>query len=352
MKIEECQLYEIIKKSLPIGFTLVDEEGMIIDFNPQAEIITGYLKSEVVGQSHVEILHGTSDREACPLFRYAIQRQQQTAAVETNIRQKSGELITIVASISPLFDENQNFIGGVELFRDITEIKKLERERKNILPMLAHDMKHPVITAGGFLSRLLAGKAGPVTEPQAGYLNVIKDELQKVEELISDFLEFSRFEASEYKPLKSAFNIEDAIRNQMEITRLHAEKKNMQISFDYPDTLIPVISADGKMIERVIANLLDNAVKYSPQDTKITVKLNDWNLEVLVQVMDEGVGITEGHLPYIFDAFYRVSRDTEGSGLGLSIAKEIIEAHGGKLWAKSTPGKGSTFSFTLPKGER
>jgi two-component system phosphate regulon sensor histidine kinase PhoR len=199
-------------KSLPIGFTLVDEEGMIIDFNPEAEVITGYLKSEVIGKSHLEILHGTSDKEACPLFRYALQKKQQTAAVETNIKQKSGELITIVASISPLFDGSQNFIGGVELFRDITEIKKLERERKNILPMFAHDMKHPVITAGGFLSRLLSGKAGPVAEAQAGYLNIIKDELQKVEELISDFLEFSRFEASEYRPLRSAFNIEDAIR--------------------------------------------------------------------------------------------------------------------------------------------
>jgi len=349
MKIEECQIYEIIKKSLPIGFTLVDEEGMIIDFNPEAEVITGYLKSEVIGKSHLEILHGTSDKEACPLFRYALQKKQQTAAVETNIKQKSGELITIVASISPLFDGSQNFIGGVELFRDITEIKKLERERKNILPMFAHDMKHPVITAGGFLSRLLSGKAGPVAEAQAGYLNIIKDELQKVEELISDFLEFSRFEASEYRPLRSAFNIEDAIRHQMEITRLDAEKKKIQISFDYPDTLIPVISADGTMIERVIANLLDNAVKYSPQDTKISVKLNDWNLEVLVQITDAGIGISEEHLPYIFDAFYRVSRDAMGSGLGLSIAKAIVEAHGGKIWVKSVPGKGSEFSFTLPK---
>jgi two-component system phosphate regulon sensor histidine kinase PhoR len=269
--------------------------------------------------------------------------------VETNIRQKSGELITILASISPLFDDNQNFIGGIELFRDISEIKKLERERKNILPMFAHDMKHPVITAGGFLSRLLSGKAGPVAEPQANYLNIIKDELQKVEELISDFLEFSRFEATEYRPLKSAFNIEEAISRQIEIAVLDAEKKNIQISFDYPDTLLPVISADGTMIERVIANLLDNALKYSQHGTKISVKLNDWNLEVLVQVIDAGIGIPEEHVPYIFDAFYRVSRDSTGSGLGLSIAKAIIEAHGGKIWVKSAPEKGSTFSFTLPK---
>jgi len=352
VRIEECQLYEIIKNSLPIGFTLIDQEGVIVDFNPQAEVITGYLKSEVVGQSHLEILHGTTGREACPLFRYALQKRQQTAAVETNIKQKSGELITIVASISPLFDKSQNFIGGIELFRDITQIKKLERERKNILPMFAHDMKNPVITAGGFLSRLLSGKVGPLTEQQMNNLNVIKEELTKVEELINDFLEFSRFEAKEYKPLKSAFNIEEAVVRQIETARGEADKKNIRISYDYPENFIPVINADGKMIGRVIANLLDNAVKYSPGSSEMTVKLSDWNLEVLVEVRDTGTGIAEEHLPYIFDAFYRVSRDTRGSGLGLSIAKTIIDAHGGKIWVKSSPGKGSTFSFALPKDER
>jgi PAS domain S-box-containing protein len=349
MQIEACPIYEIIRNSLPLGFTLVDKEGVIIDFNPQAEVITGYLKTEVLGKSHLEILHGTSDRKACPLFQYAFQKKRQTAAVETDIKQKDGELITIMASISPLVDENQNFIGGIELFRDITEIKRMERERKNILPMFAHDMKTPVITAGGFLSRLIAGKAGALTEQQMNNLRVVKEELRKVEELIADFLEFSRFEAAEYKPLRSAFNIEDAINRQIETAKLEAGKKNIHISFEYPDTAIPVISADGKMIERVIANLLDNAVKYSPRDTKITVKLNDWNLEVQVQVIDKGIGISDEHLPYIFDAFYRVSRDSEGSGLGLSIAKKVIEAHTGKIWVTSTPGKGSTFSFTLQK---
>jgi PAS domain S-box-containing protein len=349
MKIEECQIYEIVKNNLPVGFTLVDEEGMIIDFNSQAEVITGYLKSEVLGQSHLEILHGTTDREACPLFRFALDRKQQTAAVETNIKQKSGEIITIVASIAPIFDEDKNFVGGVELFRDITEIKKLERERKNILPMFAHDMKNPVITVSGFLSRLLSGKAGQLTEPQLNYLHIMKDELTKVEDLISDFLEFSRFEATQYRPLKSAFNIEGLINNQIERIRPEADKKDIRISFEYPENFIPVISVDGKMIERVIVNLFDNAIKYSPSNSSIMVKLADWNLEVLVQVIDVGIGISEEHLPYIFDAFYRVSRDSEGSGLGLSIAKAIIDAHGGKIWVNSTSGEGSIFSFTLPK---
>jgi len=349
MKIEECQIYEIVKNNLPVGFTVVDEEGMIIDFNSQAETITGYLKHEVLGQSHLDILHGTTDREACPLFQFALHRKQQTAAVETNIKQKSGEIITIVASIAPIFDEDQKFVGGIELFRDITEIKKLERERKNILPMFAHDMKNPVITVSGFLSRLLSGKAGELTEVQLSYLHTMKVELTKIEDLISDFLEFSRFEATEYRPLKSAFNIEEAIARQIDNMKAEAEKKKIRILFDYPENLIPIVSADGRMIDRVIANLLDNAIKYSRSDSSVTVKLGDWNLEVLVQMIDDGIGISTEYLPYIFDAFYRVSRDSEGSGLGLSIAKAIIEAHGGKIWAKSIPGTGSTFSFTLPK---
>jgi len=352
MKIEECQIYEIIKNSLPMGFTLVDRDGVIIDFNTQAEAITGYLKSEVMGQSHLQILHGTVEMDACPLFQYALQKKRQTAAVETNIKQKSGEFITILASISPLFDHDQNFVGGIELFRDITKVKKLERERKNILPMFAHDMKNPVITAEGFLSRLLSGKAGDLTGQQLSYLGTIKDSLTKVDELISDFLEFSRFEAKEYKPLKSAFNIEDAVVQQIEIARKEADKKNIKISYDYPENFIQVIDADGKMIGRVIANLLDNAVKYSPSGSEVTVKLSDWNLEVSFEVCDAGIGIADEHLPYIFDAFYRVSRDTRGSGLGLSIAKTIIDAHGGKIWARSSPGKGSIFNFTLPKDKR
>ncbi|KPJ98212.1 MAG: hypothetical protein AMK71_11760 [Nitrospira bacterium SG8_35_4] len=352
MKIEECEIYEIIKNSLPMGFTLVDREGVIIDFNQQAEVITGYLENEVMGKSHLEILHGTTEREACPLFQYALQKKRQTAAVETNIKQKSGEFITIVASISPLFDKDQNFVGGIELFRDITKTKKMERERKNILPMFAHDMKNPVITAEGFLSRLLSGKAGDLTEMQHSYLGTIKDALTKVDELISDFLEFSRFEATEYKPMKSAFDFEDAVVQQIEIARKEADEKNIKISYDYPENLISIINADGKMIGRAIVNLLDNAVKYSPDGSEVTVKLSDWNLEVLFEVRDTGTGIADEHLPYIFDAFYRVNRDTRGSGLGLSIAKTIIDAHGGKIWAKSSPGKGSIFYFTLPKDKR
>lgn len=103
------------------------------------------------------------------------------------------------------------------------------------------------------------------------------------------------------------------------------------------------------MISRVIRNLLDNAIKYTDSGGTVTVKVTARGDEILVSVKDTGVGIPEDHLPHIFDAFYRVRRDAKGSGLGLSIAKTIIEAHGGRIWAESIPAKGSVFSFTLPK---
>ena len=105
------------------------------------------------------------------------------------------------------------------------------------------------------------------------------------------------------------------------------------------------------MLDRVITNLLSNAVKYSEPEGRITVHLAKGNKDILVQVTDTGIGIPEQHIPFLFDAFFQVRRDAKGSGLGLAIAKTIIEAHGGRIWVESTVGTGTTFSFTLPRGE-
>ncbi len=345
------QLYDIIVKYLPIGFSVVDKAGLIIDFNRAAEEITGYLGSDVIGKSHFTIIHGSPDEANCPLWQYVFQKKEQIIETEHTLKKKNGELSTISITAAPLYN-NGEFVGGVELFRDVTETKRLERERKNILSMFAHDMKSPVITSGGFVSRILSGKAGNLTETQTNYLKIVQDELKKLEELIVDFLEFSRFEAKEYKPLKSACNLEETIRRQIDTSRLESDRKGIMISFEYPETPVSVINADCRMINRVISNLLENAVKYSDPGVTVTISLNEHKNDMHVQIIDSGKGISEEHLPYIFDAFYRVSRDSHGSGLGLSIAKTIVEAHGGKIWAESTAGKGSTFSFTLPKDKQ
>ena len=232
---------------------------------------------------------------------------------------------------------------------DITKFKRLERERKNILSMFAHDMKNSVITSQGFLSRLISGKAGTLARKQQDYLEIIRDELKRLSQFISDFMEFTRLEAKAYKPLLAPCNIQAEIGKSVEAVTLEAQKKRITISVDLPGTTLPMITADVAEISRVLRSLLDNAIKYTDEGGAITVKLADRGNEMFVSFVDTGIGIPEDQMPYIFDAFYRANGDSKGSGLGLAIAKTIIEGHGGRIWAERAPVKGSVFSFTLPK---
>lgn len=347
--IPQQQLLEIIKNNVPLGFSIVDQDGVIVDFNTSAESITGYNRQEVLGKSHFSILHGSSGTETCPLLQKAIGERRTTIESESTITNKDGDQIVISVTAFPLVDEAGTFLGGVEIFRDVTGRKKLERERKNILAMFAHDMKNPIITSEGLVSRLIDEKTGKLSKKQQNYLKIIDANLHKVEMLISNFLEFSKFESKEYKPRTEVFDICNTLRKVIESSRIEAEKKNIQILIKNSDRPWP-IQADAMMIERVITNLLGNAIKYSQPAGAITIDFSEAERDIFVHVTDSGVGIAAEHLPHIFDAFFRVNRETSGTGLGLTISKSIIEAHRGKIWVKSSSESGTTFSFRLPKG--
>ena len=232
---------------------------------------------------------------------------------------------------------------------DITRFKRLERERKDFLSMFAHDMKNSVVASQGFLSRLISGKTGVLAKKQQNYLEIIQDELKRLSQFIADFLEFARLDAKEYKPILAPCDMQAEIKKSIEAVILGAQKKRITIAIEPQETMLPMINADAGKISRVLRNLLDNAIKYTSDGGAITAKLADRGNEILVSFADTGIGIPEDQMRYIFDAFYRVSRDSKGSGLGLAIAKTIIEGHGGRIWAENVPAKGSVFSFTLPK---
>lgn len=349
---EKGNIHDIIIKYLPMGYSVVDENGIIVDFNHAAEEITGYSKAEVIGKPHLSLLHTTPDKDACPLYKHAFMLRKETIAAEASMKKKNGDLITVGVTAFPLVNSSGNFIGGVELFKDITESNRLKEERKNILSMFAHDMKNPIVTSGGFLLRLLSGKAGNFTDKQKDYLELIKGDLNTLEGLIINFLQFSRLESKEYKPVFGPFNIEIAIEKYIEAFKVEADKRNVKITFEYPGEMFPDVNADAGMINRVISNLLDNAIKHSGTGETVTVSLSDLGKDILVQIIDTGKGISNDHLPHIFNAFYRASKNSKGSGLGLSIVKTIIEAHNGKIRVESTLKKGTTFSFNLPKHEK
>ena len=347
-KMEKIAADNRIIDFFPLPCLRVDEHGVITDINDAAEKLTGYSKEAVVGRNHFAILHGTEATETCPLFAPTTINKDGTAyEIESMLRRADDELISISSIGSPVYDEGR-FSGGFEFFRDISATKKLEKERKALLSMIAHDMKHPVITSLGFLSRLLAEKRGPLTGPQRSCLELIRDEQVRLEKLINDFVELAKLEISKGKPVYGPFSMENALHEKIKAEKGELDRRHIEISFEHPNTL-PIINADTIMINRVITNLLDNALKYTNSGGTITVNLSDRQEDILVQITDSGIGIAREHLPYIFDTFYRVNADSKGSGLGLSIVKKIVEAHGGKIWVESEPGKGSTFSFTLPK---
>jgi len=336
-----------MENDLQITLVKVDGKGLITYCNSGAERITGYPKSELIGRPHFEIIHGNKEQGACPLFN-PLCKEEKAIESEVAIKRADGQSIIAALTAIPLFNENGNFIGGVEVLQSIASLKEMDRERKKFLSMLAHDMKNPIMTSIGFLSRLLAGKGGPLTEKQRSTLELILEDQKKLELLVKDFLEFSRLVNRQDNPVHTPFSIKDALQERIGSGKAYYDKKGVQIQFDKSETN-PIISADTIMINRVITNLLDNALKYTNAGGKITISLTDRNDDVLVQIKDTGIGISKENLPHVFDAFYRVNYDSQGSGLGLSIVKKIVEAHGGKIWAESTPGKGSTFSFTLPK---
>ncbi len=344
----KSQIYDSIIKNMPVGFSMVDREGKILEFNHAAEMITGYARNEVIGKSHVEILHGSPESDYCPLFKRVLNKRRKTISAETVIKKKDGEYITSAVTAFPVYNEQGELAGGIELFQDITVQKRIERERRNFLSMFVHDMKNPVLASKGFLSRILSSRAGPLTKKQREYSEIISESLNKLEMLIKDFLEFAKFESKKYRPKFKPLHLENIVHENIGMLKVEAEKKNIQIEFKNEKDL-PQVRADEMMINRVIANLLSNALKYTEPGKRIILRGIEKENSLLFQVINPGVSIPKEHLPYIFDAFHRVTEDAQGSGLGLAISEKIIDLHKGRIWAEISPEKETVFGFILPK---
>ncbi len=231
-----------------------------------------------------------------------------------------------------------------ELNHKIDEISKLERERENMLSMFAHDIKNALVPTVAFLEKVLSGK----TERMQDRLERSIDNLMAVERLLTNFMDFAHLKAKTYHPHHSVCDLDALIRKQIENAQVNAEKKKIFIRYEPAPGTTP-LDADSLMIGRVIMNLLDNAVKYTDPGGSVIIQSSARDDVFIVEVRDSGHGIPEDKLPFVFDAFYRAAHDQKGAGLGLAISKTIVEAHGGKIWVDSTPGRGSIFGFSLPK---
>jgi len=345
----EKQLYDLVISDLPVALFVIDDSYRIVEFNQAAELLTGWSKDEVLGRLCNDILGSSLCRGNCPI-KESLRSGKACMEREAFVRTKEQEQKAIFLSCAVLANEKGRLVSGVEVFRDASAEKKLEAQKKNIISLLTHDLKAPLTIAGGFVERMLGGKAGPVNEKQQEYLENIRREVGRLERYIHSFLEISRLEAGQLDLQRQSVALDALLGDLVEGFRLPAAEKNIVLCLDLPEEL-PCLQGDSLLLVRVFANLLDNGIKYSSSGTNIEVRAALVEGDIEVTVRDQGIGIVPDKLDYIFDSFYQIPAEAQkkkGTGLGLAAVKAIVEAHGGAIRVSSTPGVGSCFFVSLP----
>ncbi len=327
---------------------VLDREGRIITFNRACEQTTGYTFEEVKNAPVWKIFLSPDEVDEVRTVFETLRSGKFPSKHENYWITKDGSRRLIEWSNTTLRDSNGSVRYVIGTGIDVTEKKQLELEWRNMLSMFAHDMKNPVMAAAGFVSRLLSGKEGPLSENQLAALDIINEACMALKDLIAGFLEFSRFESKDLKAVMLPYDLKTELYKIVEMAKPAASKKEIDVVVDIKEDAPNTITADAALIARAIKNLLDNAIKYTQRGGSVTARIMNEGTTTLIEIADTGIGISQDHLPFIFDPFYRAGEDSRGWGLGLAFVKKGIEAHGGAVRVKSTPGEGSTFTISLP----
>lgn len=323
-----------------------NQKGLITEFNPAAEGLTGFGREEALGlpTEKIVLLRGVD----LSIWNLVLLGQKEVTT-ELSLRNRSGQEVPVIVNSFTLRDGRGVPQGGAIIIRDLTPVKHMETERRHLVNMFAHDLKTPVVAAAGLIRRLIDGKLGLVPAPQLAYLQTVNSDLERLEGLISRFLELARLDLRIMKPQPQALNVLAECRQVLTLLQPLAEAKEITLETDFAPEL-PILKADPLLFPRLLQNLLENAIKYSPSRTKVRLEVQAKDSAIEFAVRDQGPGIAACDLPHLFETFYRGQRegDTQGFGVGLATVKRIIDSHGGRIWVETAPGKGCTFFFTLP----
>ena len=336
---------QVLFNSMIEGLLLLDRSQKIYLANRAFKSLFG-LKIELRGRTILEALRLHELEELVQ----RVQAEGQVFDYEVKLPDLTERWLRVNASvISNSAGERE---GMILVFHDLTRLKQLERTREEFVANVSHELRTPLSLIKGYVETLLdGGRNNP--EVTVRFLRIIERNTNRLDLLIQDLLTISALESGRMKLNLQAVDLRVVAEKVLGDLHSKAETKNVTFANDLP--VLPV-RADANRLEQVFANLVDNAIKYGRANGKVAIgghKLDDGRVEVFVQ--DDGPGIPPEALDRVFERFYRVdkarSRDQGGTGLGLSIVKHIVQAHGGEVWARSEPGKGATFFFTLPESQ-
>lgn len=323
------------------GVIATDRRGRIILINDAALNILNVSRETVLSSSIIDVL----GLEGQYTFETLIE-ERDSLILDFSTEE---ELYVLRASLSVIQKETGFVNGLIVVLHDITEQEKIDQERREFVANVSHELRTPLTTMKSYLEALGEGLwRDENIAPR--FIEVAQTETERMIRLVNDLLQLSKLDSKDYKLNKSWVNFSryfHQVIDRFELTK----NENVMFIRKIPDEAI-FIEIDEDKITQVLDNIISNALKYSPQGGNITFRVKELSDEILVSVTDEGVGIPKSDLSKVFERFYRVdkarSRKLGGTGLGLAIAKEVVVAHGGRIWAKSQEHKGTTIFFTLP----
>jgi two-component system phosphate regulon sensor histidine kinase PhoR len=374
-EMERHRLERIIG-SMAEGLLITDQQGIVTNLNRSAEQLFSQVQVRLGGEQPLSLRKLASNGgiawlgELADLVDYALAghtvlNQELNAGV-------SGDAIPLTLSVSaaPLNDASPGSahpVGVVTVLNDITSSKQIEKLKDEFVSVVSHELRTPLTAIKGYTQHLMRRlerrlrdkrlRAGPEPlqkEPPESYdlrsLQIVQSQSEQLERLVNDLLDLSRAQWGEMNLQYSSFYLADALTERVRLAQVSAEEHMITLDIQVQDSRIV---ADKLRISQVIGNILDNAIRFSPQGRQVRVALKEQNNEYLVSITDQGIGVSPEYIDHIFERFYRVrntaSRQYSGIGLGLFVARAIVEAHGGHIWVESNEGLGSTFSFTLPR---
>lgn len=336
---------EAVLASMIEGVLAVDKKERLLRINQSAADLLNIIPKEAIGRSIQEIVRKPDLQK---FISQALRSQQRIEADITLVIR--GEELFLQGHGTPLRDSSGKDIGALVVLNDMTRLQRLENIRRDFVANVSHELKTPITAIKGSVETLMDGAVND-KESSERFLGIIARQSDRLNAIIEDLLALSRIEQDEEQSgieLKRTA-LREVFLNTLQACQAKVQKKQILLEMECPDDL--EVDINAPLFEQALINLIDNAVKYSPDQGRIRLSATGEPSALLIQVQDWGTGIPKEHLPRLFERFYRVdkarSRKLGGTGLGLAIVKHIIQSHNGRISVSSTPGEGSTFTIQL-----
>jgi two-component system, OmpR family, phosphate regulon sensor histidine kinase PhoR len=327
-----------ILSSVADGVIMTDSRSNILLANPAAESLFNFKEDQVSGKPLIEVVFNHEIDQL--LKKCLVTQQKQNALIDTT----DGKFLRVVA----IPFKTDSLTGSLVLLQDLTELHNLQAMRREFVGNVSHELRTPLAGIKAIVETLQDGAIND-KEVALDFLNKVNTEVDSLTQMVNELIELSRIETGKVKLILTSVDLNNVVKEVVSRLIPQAERKQIDIVTHLSENL-PRVQADPDRVQQVISNIIHNAIKFTPETGKIKVDTISGPDSVTVKIGDNGIGISKGDLPHIFERFFKAdkSRSNSGSGLGLAIAKHIIQAHGGKIWVESQEGRGSTFSFTLP----